>query len=86
MLYYSRHSWWRIREVHLLPEIEGDNVIASIELPAGATAERTEAVVRRLEEAAVNIVFLNLIPLVENGDPAIKSLKCSCGGAGQRPA
>jgi len=60
------------------PEIEGDNVIASIELPSGATAERTEAVVRRLEEAAVNISF-EFDPLVENGDPAIKSLNVLVG-------
>ncbi|MEK9647923.1 MAG: efflux RND transporter permease subunit [Gammaproteobacteria bacterium] len=60
------------------PEIEGDNVIASIELPSGATAERTEAVVRRLEEAAVNIGF-EFDPLVENGDPAIKSLNVLVG-------
>lgn len=60
------------------PEIEGDNVIASIELPAGATAERTEAVVKRLEEAAVNISF-EFDPLVENGDPAIKSLNVLVG-------
>ena len=60
------------------PEIEGDNVIASIELPSGATAERTEAVVRRLEEAAVNI-SLEFDPLVENGDPAIKSLNVLVG-------
>ena len=60
------------------PEIEGDNVIASIELPSGATAERTEAVVRRLEEAAVNISF-EFDTLVENGDPAIKSLNVLVG-------
>ena len=34
------------------PEIEGDNVIASIELPSGATVERTQAVVSRLEQEA----------------------------------
>ena len=37
------------------PEIEGDNVIASIELPAGRNVERTRVVVDRLEAEAIRL-------------------------------
>ena len=60
------------------PEIEGDNVIASIELPSGATSERTEAVVTRLEDVALSIGS-EFDLYVDNGAPAIKSLNVLVG-------
>ncbi|MFT5321774.1 MAG: multidrug efflux pump subunit AcrB [Pseudohongiellaceae bacterium] len=60
------------------PEIEGDNVIASIELPAGATVERTRVVVDRLEAEAIRLGE-EYNALVETGEPAIKSLNILVG-------
>jgi len=60
------------------PEIEGDNVIASIELPSGATVERTQSVVNRLEEEAIRL-GQEFDALVETGDPAIKSMNILVG-------
>jgi multidrug efflux pump subunit AcrB len=59
------------------PEIEGDNVIASIELPSGATVERTQAVVNRIETAAIRLGE-EFDPLVD-GQSAIKSLNVLVG-------
>jgi len=60
------------------PEIEGDNVVASIELPSGATVERTQAVVNRLEQEAIRL-GAEFDQYVENGDPAIKSMNILVG-------
>ena len=59
------------------PEIEGDSVIASIELPAGATVERTQAVVNRLEAEAIRLgeQYDQLV----NGQTAIKSMNVLVG-------
>jgi multidrug efflux pump subunit AcrB len=40
---------------NFFPTIEGEYVTASVELPTGATLERTELVVRRLEAAALEV-------------------------------
>jgi multidrug efflux pump subunit AcrB len=60
------------------PEIEGDFVTVNIELPSGATAERTQAVVSKLEQAALE-VGPEFDPLVTTGEPAIKSMQILIG-------
>ncbi len=59
------------------PEIEGDNVIASVELPSGATVERTQAVVDRLEAEAIRLGE-EYNALSDNGQ-AIKSVNILVG-------
>jgi multidrug efflux pump subunit AcrB len=60
------------------PEIEGDFVTANIELPSGATAERTQAVVSKIEQVALEIGE-EFDPFVETGESAIKSLQILVG-------
>lgn len=60
------------------PEIEGDNVIASIELPSGATVERTQAVVDRLEQEAIRL-GAEYDQFVADGQSAIKSMNILVG-------
>ncbi len=54
------------------PDIEGENVIARIEMPEGTPAERTEIVAARLEEAGYRVAAEIQSELPEDHPPFIK--------------
>lgn len=71
---------------HFFPQIEGDSVSASIELPTGATVERTAIVVARIEQAAIELGE-EMRELMEDGAPVIDSINVLVGGqSADRPA
>lgn len=63
---------------NFFPQIESDTVTATLELPTGATIERTEAVVRRLEQAAIE-VGEEMNPRLAQGQEMIRSISLMLG-------
>lgn len=63
---------------NFFPVIEGEYVTASIELPTGATVERTQAVVNRIEQIALEVGD-DMQPLVADDIAIIKSLNVLVG-------
>jgi multidrug efflux pump subunit AcrB len=54
------------------PDIEGENVIARIEMPEGTPADRTEAIAARLEEAGYRVAAEIQADLPEDHPPFVK--------------
>lgn len=63
---------------NFFPQIEGEYVTASIELPTGATTERSEAIVRRLEAALLTTAD-QMSEELYDGEPIIESLHLLIG-------
>lgn len=63
---------------NFFPQIEGEYATASLELPTGATVERTEAIVRRIETAAIE-VGRELADELNGGEPVVESINLLIG-------